>query len=281
MEQPPGRSSPRDSRSSSPESDTHNLWPVYRGSQAVKYFETLNPAQKYRYLLNIFQSRKEIPASWTSTDQQLSLGDLPLLPWFFRPLPLSCYRFHRYEYTQRSLLTATIFLQRPLMEEEAKAIAHWSAVQDRLHMVDIAASVWGPLLIWCFQGCYRSSSLILSSRSGLFGAATLLLSIPTSMLFLSIPRCKEFMIGLEEEMDDTRLVALKRAVSREYPELYRGSYRAVLLPKSSLKGPSFRNLFWNSSEGYEWQKLKYRASALVDPLQCLGGLDDSQSRPST
>ena len=66
-------------------------------------------------------------------------------------------------------------------------------------------------------------------------------------------------------MNDERLSALKEAVLREEWEFQCGSYRDVALTVNTLERLSFWDVYWSSTDGTEWQRLKYCVSAFVKP----------------
>ena len=103
-----------------------------RGQKTVEYYNNLDPAQKYHHLSGLLPLGASVsPSSPVGKDISFLY-----LPEFRYPLLIGLrrkdyYRF-RYNYLQRSLLTATLYVQRSLTEEETRAVTYWSARENNV-----------------------------------------------------------------------------------------------------------------------------------------------------
>ena len=101
---------------------------LYYGRAAVEYFETLDSAQKYHYISKILAQRSD-SSLMESSNNVITFRDAVQCP--FPLFPGFKYAFARARWvgTRDSILTATLFLQRRLNEDEAGAIVYWTSKQ--------------------------------------------------------------------------------------------------------------------------------------------------------
>ena len=244
------------------------------GTKAVEHFVRLDQAQKYHYISHILKPNSRPPVG-----EQLSLRHLPDIWSKHFLLSRRLYDFQRYDYTRRSLLTATLFLQRPLTQQETDAVTYWSTKEnkDNIYFIQLLclAGAW-DLSLYIKLLRKSSGSLdayarnILSTRSfaGLYHTAHQFgRQMPPVLVPFLLPWGIWWLVSRprwKEEMQDSRLSALKAAVDRGETKLAKGSYRASMVPKRAVT-PGFREVFWTASTRDEWQRLKYGADAFVKP----------------
>lgn len=106
----------------------------FRGRKAVEHFNPLGPMHQLGAISQFLHPRiAYFPSPFVG--KELPLRDLPETPWpASKLLPTEYFAFQRYDYTRRSLLTAALYVQRPLMKDEARAVACWSAKQYAQHI---------------------------------------------------------------------------------------------------------------------------------------------------
>lgn len=246
-----------------------------RGSKAVKYFSCLDDCKKYHYIRSVLQPEQLALYRPLTGAALISLEIYPQSPWPLQYLSTAnLFAFQRYDYIRRSILTATLFLQRPLTNHETAAVANESAIRYRGRVrMYLWSSMIVPLNIWFIFSKARGwrspfmARFVLArhaktswTREQVYGNALL-----SGLVFsLSLPFSDRY-LEWGREKKDTRLSALKDAIRDEIPKLSYEKYRSNLVLRESLKRPKFWDLYWSSTTGEEWQSLKYTAETFVDP----------------
>ena len=105
-----------------------DLYPL-RGRKAVEHFIGLEPAQRYHHLRRLFSppGNDSLLSAAGREITFLHVPEMRCISWIWPSVLRADYRHTRYESIQQSLLTATLYVQRPLTEDEAQAVTHWSA----------------------------------------------------------------------------------------------------------------------------------------------------------
>ena len=252
----------------------------FRGQKTVEYYNNLDPAQKYHHLSGLLPlGVRALPSSPVGKD--ISFLCLPEIRYpLLIGLPRKSYYRFRYNYLQRSILTATLYVQRPLTEEETSAVTYWSARENNVkecfmmaYFVGLSMGLWPqnllrlcmtPLLKRMFtRGHFptRYTKACAMEDIGLSSMLAMVLAVPSGYgMFLR-----------HEERNDARLDAVRAVELEEKPgswferyRLWRRGYRAAMVPGMFEKTPGSRENFWDSDE---CRKLKYTASTFVDPPQ--------------
>ena len=131
----------------------------------MQHFKSLPPAERYRYLSSVLHQQNGIqspPSAVGETFEFLS----PLLKESFTlnltPLFLgkNYDAFLRYDYIRRSLLTASLYLSKPLTENQVKAIVFHSDMQ-----YDIRASIQSTIPISTIASLCISAVAFIRLRS--------------------------------------------------------------------------------------------------------------------
>ena len=280
----------------SPSSPDVDLNPI-RGRKAVEHFIGLEPAQRYHHLRRLFRlsGNNSLPSAAGKEITFLHIPEMRCMVWLWPSVLRADYRHTRYESIQQSLLTATLYVQRPLTEDEAQAVTYWSAKEGSRLMLTgmlvllLAGSFpgMGPdkLVRWCMTplmkrySFWRRQSVIRYTKE--FAIEDLK---DTSVLIAlsSIPWAYSMAVWRRRERSDTRLQALSQIEREEKPESWRerygiwtSGYCATVVPRQLINRPTFRELS-NDPDHDKWRKLKYETETFIRrPPEPDGVMEDS------
>ena len=248
------------------------------GLEAVKYFNKAESAQRYRYLSNIL-GRKDT-ALYSPVTKDISLLDLPEPRVVSSPIFLGkkFYYYGRNNFVRQSLLTATLYVQRPLNEDEARAVTHWSAREYNSFAFSTAFLFVGFAIFGPWNAIRRGLTPLLKNLQVMQEDQ---LTNYTRKHFLQDPGgCRILLAGVtpflayrsvwrQEEMADTRLEAVRAAEAERNPkwwavqerfDLWSYGWRSRMISQRAINLPSLQEMNY-----IDWRKLKYEASAFVDP----------------
>ncbi|MCJ1333909.1 hypothetical protein MMC10_010615 [Thelotrema lepadinum] len=259
---------------------------VLHGRKAIEHYEALEPSQKYYHLSRILCP----PANASSPSligKDITLLHLPeprFLPWLWRLLG-SHYNYTRYQFVHRSLLSATLSVQRPLTEDEAQAVSYWSAKErNRIEWTDtcyiFAITMFG-------LGPMHMVRMSMSKTPFLKNCQLWRPKYPiaryTKKRAIEDVRSTFFLVGLtiipwaysmatwrQKEKNDPRLKALRAVYLEEKPKswsekysLWASGYRAAMVPQRLSGCPNIRKMRSDSDQD-KWRKLKYEAATFVN-----------------
>ncbi|MCJ1333908.1 hypothetical protein MMC10_010614 [Thelotrema lepadinum] len=254
---------------STPDVDLRNL----NGLEAVEYFNKAELAQRYHYLTSIFRRGNDTsPAA-----RDVSLLYLPEPRCVSLPLfPKKSYYSGRNNFLRQSLLTATLFVQRPLTEDETSAVTHWSAR-------DYNSLTFSTIFLLTGFVFFGPTNVIRKGLTPLWKRLNVmkdlwLTNITEKHALQDQRRGSILLAGFslfvvyrsfwrQKEMEDVRLKAI-RAAEREqkprWPEarysLWAYGWRGTLIGARTIK----RLSFWDMDDD-DRRKLRYEVSAFVDP----------------
>lgn len=209
-----------------------------------------------------------------------SFHHLPDLPSLTKWLPEEkvLYAEGRHNNLKRSLLTATLYLQRPLTEKEVDSVMYWSTKESNCHRVTGFLMLFA-LSLGLHPGDYVISSLarqiVRFVTKGHIPAQPYTRARAVEDLFYG----SVWSVGLgspwavrsnyrQKQMKDPRLKSLRvvewgnNTFTLSSISLDDGKVPLSVMKRT--KRPSFWETFFGHVDGSEWQRLKYAVSTFAD-----------------
>ena len=253
-----------------------------QGRNAVQHFKSLLPSQRHTYLSSILHQDHATKSSPSSVGESFEIyepsdGFTPnLTPYFFGK---NFDAFLRHDYTRRSLLTATLYLSRPLTKDEAERIVWCSLNQHHTRTGVYSKFAYNPLVYVCVHALtavgLRTGRL---SRDwayiwrdftvyNAFGDIFCISEYPSPNMRDLRTRWLDEKKGYSGLRGLRGMQELSDIADRDHPgrSEHKRSYRIDMVPRDVLRGPTFWEVYKGLSKDDEWRKLKYDVSTFLGP----------------
>ena len=233
----------------------------------MQHFKSLPPAQRYRYLSGILHQQDAPQSPPSAVGETFELPPVLYIDHFTLNLtPLFLGKnydaFLRYDYTRRSLLTASLYHSKPLTKDQAEIIIGYSYYHYNKCATTLSTVAVGAVASLCVSAVYlmRPRSHYLSLKKREFWMKLNMIWIhPFVAAGLNV-----FELRLDRSMERPQLSELAGKEIPHKAEQIR-SYRDNIVPRDLLKTrPTFKELYSGLSQDDEWRRLKYNVSTFLD-----------------